>query len=129
MVKASGLAHYAEALLETEMLDLARERAEEAVSLAVSTGYRWVARPWHALARVAITTGDEPAAKSALNTLNDEIETTGAHAYRPLMHELRAQFARRFDTEWNADAELHAAYTAFAALGASGHIERLNGLN
>ena len=125
MMRPSALAYCAEALLEMGNLDAARERAEEAVSVALSTGYRWDTRPWHALARVSIEVGHAATAKSALDTLHGEIETLGARAYRPFMRELRGNFARRFKAGWNADEELRAAVADFAELGALGHVERL----
>ena len=125
MMRPSALAYCAEALLEMGNLDAARERAEEAVSVALSTGYRWDTRPWHALARVSIEVGHAATAKSALDTMHGEIEALGARAYRPFMRELRGNFARRFKAGWNADEELRAAVADFAELGALGHVERL----
>ena len=128
MVKPMVLASYAEALLETGAANEARRRAEEAVASAVSTDYRWDARPWYALARISIANGDRVAAKRALTDMQAEIQRTGSLAYRPMMHECRAEYAAAFDDEWQYADEIREAHRLFNELGAEGHVQRVEPL-
>ena len=128
MVKPMVLASYAEALLKTGAANEARRRAEEAVANAVSTDYRWDARPWYALARISIANGDRVAAKRALTDMQAEIQRTGSLAYRPMMHECRAEYAAAFDDEWQYADEIREAHRLFNELGAEGHVQRVEPL-
>ena len=123
------LATLAEAYLGSGEQHLARETAEEAVSLAHERGVLAVALRAHlALARVRLQTEGANAATAIETTLARAmtlVEQTGAKSQEPFIHVELAELARLRGDEARRQRELRAAHRRFTDMGAMGHAERL----
>ena len=75
------------------------------------------------LARFGTQAKDE--IESALGNCDSLVQQTGAHAYEPYVHELRAELARLNGDDAAHERELRAAHRLFTAIGATGHAERV----
>ncbi|MGE0484622.1 MAG: adenylate/guanylate cyclase domain-containing protein [Gammaproteobacteria bacterium] len=96
------------------------------VEFSVERGNYWALTPWLALAEACIALGDADGARAALAEARALISRTGARAFEPPLHELRAACARAFGGEWDEATELDTARRLYAELGATGHVERLD---
>ena len=120
---AMGILAQAEVALGN--LERAREIALEAVGFCHEHQLYWELPPWLASAQAHTGLGDRQGALAALEETHSLIDRTGAVVVQPFLHERRAEFARAFDSDWDAASELQHAKDAFSKLGAQGHVERL----
>jgi hypothetical protein len=127
-VVALGLGEVADAKRMAARLALERGDAIAASSVFTATDQS----PFASLpgaefeAEVRIRTSDDDAAVTrALDAFAAMIEAEEAELYRPQLHELRAQFARRRGDAAAAARELREALRLYEAMDATGHVERL----
>ncbi len=114
--EAVHLAHLAEALLNLGELDMARERAEQALQSALDSHSRtWECQARWILTRILRSLGQTQQALRQLDALDDLIQTTGAISFQPFALRERAELVGD-DTQ---QGELRAqAERLFEAMGA-----------
>jgi tetratricopeptide (TPR) repeat protein len=123
--RGPALGYLCDANLALGHVDEARRCAEEAVEFCRPRELKLTLQPWLALARSGIRSGDEPAAREAIEETQQIIDETGAIVYQPFLHECRAAFGEAFDCEWTASDEMRKAHRLFEELGADGHVKRV----
>ena len=123
------LATLAEAYLGSGEQHLARETAEEAISLAHQRGVLAVALRAHlALARVRLQTEGAQAATAIATTLAwaaTLVEQTGAKSQEPFIHVELAELARLTGDEATRQRELREAHRLFTEMGATTRAEQV----
>ena len=123
--RGGALGYLSEANLSLGEGEDARRYAEEAVEFCRPRELKWNLQPWLLLARSRIRSGDQTAAREAIEETQQVIDDTGAIVYQPFLHECRAAFAEAFECEWTAGDEMREAHRLFTDLGAEGHVERV----
>ncbi len=130
-IEAQVVSDLAEALLGAGDAAQAQRKAEEAIQIGRRRGTPvWEAFAHLTLARVLLArTGAEArdAIESALEAAASLIERTGARAYEPHVHELRAELARLLGDAVAYERQLREAHRLYTAIGARGHAARLAG--
>ena len=121
--------HLAAALIKLGQVDEAHRVALAAVEFCRPRILRHDLQPWFSLARAQILKGDTRAARATLEETQSLINTTEARYYQPFLHELRAEYAKAFATNWSPDAELREAHRLFSKLGMTGQVARLDSLD
>jgi tetratricopeptide (TPR) repeat protein len=128
MLEPLALDRLAEALLGTGDLVGAEKRAREAVEVARVHGIRMGSRGPLLLARIVARARGKSARAEVEQLLAESvayIEETGTRAWIPLLHEARAELERACGDAAAEERELREAQRLHAAMGASGHAERL----
>jgi tetratricopeptide (TPR) repeat protein len=123
-----ALDRLAEALLGTGDLDAAEARAREALELARLRRMRIGFRGPLLLARIVARARGTTARAEVERLLEESVaylEETGVTAWVPLLHEARAELERACGDAAAAERELREAQRLYAAMGATGHAERL----
>jgi len=123
------LSALAEAYLGLGDYTAARDRAPAAGALArqCSVRIQEIAAQL-TLARVTLRSGGgeaKTAVEAALQRVTELIEETGARVYAPFVHAERAELARLLADKATRETELREAHRLFAAMGATGHAERI----
>ena len=124
------LANLAEAVVALGDCGRARALADEAVTTARQRGIMGV-DTLLTRARVRRLCDGTPAAAAIEADLEHaiaEVERTDAWAFAPFIHVERAEVARLLGDEVAYQRELHEAHRLFAAMGATGHVSRIEGL-
>ena len=103
----------------------ALEYALEITEFCRAHGNHWVLTPYLALVKAHVALDEPQAARRVLDETSLLIEQGGARIWLPYLHECRADFARKFESEWSTDGELLEAQRLFDELGAKEHAKRL----
>jgi adenylate cyclase len=125
-----ALDRLAEALLGTGDLAAAEARAREALAVAGARGMRIGFRGPLLLARIVARARGATAraeVEQLLEVSAAYLEETGTRAWVPLLHEARAELERACGDAAAAERELREAQRLYAAMGATGHAERVAG--
>jgi adenylate cyclase len=128
--EAFVLADLARAVAALGDCDRARELADEAVSTAQRRG-NFEVDPLLARAHVQrLSDGAQAAAaiEADLQQAMAVVQRTEARAYAPLIHVERAELARLLGDEAAYQQELREAHRLFTAMGATGHVRRIEAL-